>query len=92
MSSIIEMTTSPSLTMMVDTAQSSSTLLINHFDLIVIMFDFTIDTIVTAVVSSITVLLVMVIITSLVTVIICMKTSRQKSTPGNNGHKPQSTF
>ena len=46
------------------------------------MFYSTIDTIVTAVVSSITVLLVMVIITSLVTVIICMKTSRQKSTPG----------
>ena len=53
------------------------------------MFYFTIDTIVTAVVSSITVLLVMVIITSLVTVIICMKTSRQKSTPGTNGHKAQ---
>ncbi len=46
------------------------------------MFYFTIDTIVPAVVSSITVLLVMVIITSLATVIICMKTSRQKSTTG----------
>ncbi len=52
------------------------------FDLIGIMFYFTIDTIVPAVVSSITVLLVMVIIASLVTVIICMKTSKQKSTPG----------
>ncbi len=45
----------------------------------------------TIIVSSITVLLVMVIITSLVTVIICMKYSRQKSTPGtyrltNNNH------
>ena len=64
--SIIEMTTSPSLTMMEDTAQSTiSTVMIN--DLMLIMFYFTIDTIVTVLVSSITVLLVMVIITSLVT-------------------------
>ena len=73
------MTTSPSLTMMVDTAQSTiSTVMIN--DLILMIFYFTIDTIVTAVVSSITVLLVMVIITSLVIVIICVKTSKQNPT------------
>ena len=79
MISIIEMTTSPSVTVE-DPSQSTSTVMINDFTMVI---DFIIDIIIaTALISANAVLVVVAMIAGSVVVIICIRNRRQKSMPG----------